>query len=105
MDRSSPPRANDLRNTPQNRTVSICEYINSLGLNSKSFIQNLLDSNVSEVASRRQFWGTQTGWNSTQNVLMSIKRRVIESDKRSGTKNWYDFILKEVSLTYHKNAR
>lgn len=98
MDTSGDHRENEGLKIPPNRTLSICEYMNNLGMTSKSFLQNLLDSNVSEVASRRQFWGTKTGWNSTRNVIKSIKRLVIESDKRTGSQNWFDFILREVSF-------
>ncbi|KAH9808174.1 hypothetical protein DFH28DRAFT_1196946 [Melampsora americana] len=83
------------QNPPRNRTLLICEYINSLGMNPKSFVQNLLDSNLPAIVSKRQFWGTETGWESTQKLIMSIKRRAYDNDKKTGTQNWSDFVLNE----------
>ncbi|KAH9824765.1 hypothetical protein DFH28DRAFT_1016103, partial [Melampsora americana] len=83
------------QNPPRNRTLLICEYINSLGMNPKSFVQNLLDSNLPAIVSKRQFWGTETGWESTRKLIMSIKRRAYDNDKKTGTQNWSNFVLKE----------
>ncbi|KAH9810016.1 hypothetical protein DFH28DRAFT_1111233 [Melampsora americana] len=83
------------QNPPQNRTLLICEYINSLGMNPKSFVQNLLDSNLPAIVSKRQFWGTETGWEPTRKLIMSIKRRAYDNDKKTGTQNWSNFVLKE----------
>jgi len=82
----------------QHRTIKICDFIKKLGLTPKEFFQNLLDSSKEEIASRRQFWGTPTGWDSTANLILSIKKRAIESDRKANTQRWSDFILRQVSL-------
>lgn len=84
----------------QNMTIKICDYINkNSSMTPKEFIQSLLDSEAPGVSSRRQFWATQTGWPSTKRLMLSIKKRVIESEKRDGTARWKDFILQEVGFS------
>lgn len=83
----------------QNMTIKICDYIKKeTSMTPKEFIQSLLDSEVPGVSSRRQFWATQTGWPSTEQLILSIKKRVIESEKKDGTDRWSTFILNEVGL-------
>ncbi|KAH9824708.1 hypothetical protein DFH28DRAFT_878113 [Melampsora americana] len=79
----------------KNRTIKICDYIKMVGMNPKEFIQNLLDSEVPGIPSRRQYWSTLTGWDSTEKLILSIKKRVIESERKDGTDRWNAFILKE----------
>lgn len=79
------------------RTIQICNYINILGTTPKKIVQNLLDSPDSEVVKRRQFWGTSTGWNSTEQIMLRIKALVVEGQGDTGVERWNTFILKEVS--------
>lgn len=94
---------NKAEEPPQNRTMRICNYILQVGMNPKEFVQSLLDSEITEIASRRQFWGTPIGWDSTERLILSIKKRVIESEQKDGTNRWSAFILNEVSL-FHITA-
>lgn len=73
------------------------KYINILGTTPKKLVQNLLDSQDAEVVKRRQFWGTSTGLNSTEQIILSIKGLVIGGQGDGGVEIWNDFMLKEVS--------
>ncbi|KAH9807666.1 hypothetical protein DFH28DRAFT_849415, partial [Melampsora americana] len=70
------------------RTIRICRFINEVGMSPKSFIQNLLDSDDPQVVKRRQFFGTATGWPSTQKMIESIKTQVFKNRKKMNSDNW-----------------
>ncbi|PLW11106.1 hypothetical protein PCASD_25057 [Puccinia coronata f. sp. avenae] len=52
---------------------AICSHIESLNLNPKSFLTHFLDHSSENCAFRRQFWGTEYGWTSTERLIQSIK--------------------------------
>ncbi|KAH9814588.1 hypothetical protein DFH28DRAFT_865743, partial [Melampsora americana] len=85
-----------------NRTVAICDYIQKLGSDPKKFIQNLLDSTKPEIIKKRQFWGTSRGWSSTEKILLSIKRRILDGSDQTGLERWNNFILREAKVIVNK---
>lgn len=89
----------------KSHTSKICEYINNLNMNPKQFLYKFLDSTDDDIVRRRQYWGTDTGWNSTEAILDLIKKRVHESkpndnNPERGIERWESYVLKQVFTNY-----
>ncbi|KAH9821643.1 hypothetical protein DFH28DRAFT_858427, partial [Melampsora americana] len=72
------------------RLEETCLLLNSIGLDSKKFIQGMLTSTDSIIARRRGSWGTEKGWISKRELLDGFKALIF-----SGNERWSAFILKE----------
>lgn len=83
---------------PMHRTILICDYIKSLKMRPKTYLQNFLVSEDDEIIKQCQYWGTSTGWESTEKIMLSIKKLVLESSDRTGEDRWEQFILREVNV-------
>ncbi|KAA1130849.1 hypothetical protein PGTUg99_026233 [Puccinia graminis f. sp. tritici] len=75
------------------KLLQICRLIQDLNMTPKSFIISFLESGDSDLAYRRRFWGTQTGWHSTSEVLRAIKSVVCRT--QHGATGWKEFIKEE----------
>jgi hypothetical protein len=78
------------------KLLQICRLIQDLNMTPKSFIISFLESGDSDIAYRRRFWGTQTGWHSTSEVLRVIKSVVFRT--QHGATGWKEFIKEEVTF-------
>ncbi|KAH9817459.1 hypothetical protein DFH28DRAFT_889731, partial [Melampsora americana] len=75
------------------RAVQICNLIKELKMTPKSFMQNMIDSDDDDIVHRRQYWGTETGWNSTEKLVLGFKGLILGSP--GGSARWEQFILNE----------
>lgn len=75
-------------------TLAIAKIIQRHNLTPKSFFQTFLGSGDMEIAYRRRYWATQTGWPSTLQILTAIRDQAL--DTPGGGDRWRDFILAEV---------
>ena len=78
----------------QEKLDSIFKLIESFNMTPKSFLAAFLDQSMDSVAYRRGFWGTEAGWSSTWNLLLSIRWLLFEH--LGGKAYWEDFILSQV---------
>lgn len=76
------------------QTLNITNIIQRANLTPKSFIQTFLASSHIELAYRRRFWTTATGWPSTMEILNSIRDQALGTEV--GSDLWRSFILAEV---------
>ncbi|POV95873.1 hypothetical protein PSTT_15977, partial [Puccinia striiformis] len=72
---------------------SICDLIENKGLDPKRFMIAFLSSPASVMATKRRYYGTKKGWNSTKNMLKSVKKVVCSHD--GGRHHWNEFILEQ----------
>jgi len=82
----------------EEKIVLICSHLESLNMTPKSFIIAFLTHSNMNAAFRRRFWSTETGWNSTEQLLEAIKSVVCNHSEGAG--HWKSFVLSEVSLIY-----
>ncbi|KAH9808463.1 hypothetical protein DFH28DRAFT_1195874 [Melampsora americana] len=75
------------------RAVQICNLIKELKMTPKSFMQNMIDSDDDDIVHHRQYWGTETGWNSTEKLVLGFKGLILGSP--GGFARWEQFILNE----------
>ncbi|KAA1134309.1 hypothetical protein PGTUg99_035037 [Puccinia graminis f. sp. tritici] len=88
--------------TEKEKLLLICRQIQALQWTPKQFITAFLGSDDSDLAYRRRFWGTETGWNSTRTLIEAIKSEVTRS--RDGSLRWETFIQEEaVKIMIHQS--
>ncbi|KAA1091262.1 hypothetical protein PGT21_029713 [Puccinia graminis f. sp. tritici] len=100
------PIKNKMENAPQpnnhlahhslsehEKLIRICKFIQDLNMTPKSFIISFLACGNSEIAYQRRFWGTETGWQSTNELLRTIK--TVVSRTQHGETGWNNFIKEE----------
>lgn len=93
VERNQTDREDELPTTL--RSIKICNAIYALNMTPKSFLQNMIDSDNDEMIRRRQYWGTETGWQSTERLILGFKGLILGST--GGEARWNQFVLKEVS--------
>ena len=77
---------------------AICSLIQSYKLTPKSFLVAFLEQKIDNVAFRRRLWGTDKGWDSTEEVLLTIKKRACVHNE--GRALWEEFILSQVIFIF-----
>ncbi|KAA1099875.1 hypothetical protein PGT21_023486 [Puccinia graminis f. sp. tritici] len=75
------------------KLVSICHQLQDLGMTPKQFITLFLQSQNQEIAYRRRYWGTVTGWPSTLEMIEALK--TISTRTTDGISRWQSFIQRE----------
>ncbi|EFP80005.1 uncharacterized protein PGTG_05230 [Puccinia graminis f. sp. tritici CRL 75-36-700-3] len=69
----------------------ICALIEELNLTPKSFLVAFLEQDQYSMAYRRRLWGTDQGWDSTENLLLTIRK--LACSHLDGRGHWERFIL------------
>jgi hypothetical protein len=80
------------------KLVSICHQLQDLGMTPKRFITLFLQSQNQEIAYRRRYWGTVTGWPSTLEMIEALK--TISTRTTHGISRWQSFIQREVNTFF-----
>ncbi|EGG11610.1 uncharacterized protein MELLADRAFT_91039 [Melampsora larici-populina 98AG31] len=73
------------------QVLDVCQLINNQGITPKKFMQCYFLSD--KLASKRRIWGTEGGWPSSRNVILSIRKTICQQS--GGDQMWNDFILDE----------
>jgi hypothetical protein len=83
---------------------SICALMEELNLTPKEFIVAFLEQDHDNMSFKRRYWGTETGWDSTEKLILSIKKLACANINGQG--RWDQFILSEVSqIAYEDDQR
>jgi hypothetical protein len=77
------------------QTLRVCKMLQEFKMTPKEFLHEFLTSKDEELASRRRFWATPKGWDSTLTLLATIRNRFMATAK--GKAKWESFIVDEVS--------
>ena len=77
-------------------TTCVCKTLQDLKITPKEVIIEFFISKDEELASRRRFWATPTGWDSTMSLLKTIQQRFMAT--ADGKKKWESFIEEELRL-------
>ncbi|POW01076.1 hypothetical protein PSHT_12688 [Puccinia striiformis] len=72
------------------KIIYICDVIQHLGLNPKSFITSFLEINNPDLKSRRGYWGISRGWPSTFELLGAIQGQFMRN--APGALKWSEYI-------------
>ncbi|POW01980.1 hypothetical protein PSHT_12252 [Puccinia striiformis] len=72
------------------KIIYICDVIQHLGLNPKSFITSFLEINNPDLKSRRGYWGISRGWPSTFELLGAIQGQFMRNSP--GALKWSEYI-------------
>ncbi|KAI7943747.1 hypothetical protein MJO28_011275 [Puccinia striiformis f. sp. tritici] len=72
------------------KIIYICDVIQHLGLNPKSFITSFLEINNPDLKSRRGYWGISRGWPSTFELLGAIQGQFMRN--APGALKWSKYI-------------
>ncbi|KAA1068901.1 hypothetical protein PGT21_005196 [Puccinia graminis f. sp. tritici] len=72
---------------------AICALMEELNLTPKEFMVAFLEQHHDNVSFRRRYWGTETGWDSTKKLILSIKNLTCTNINGRGL--WDQFILSE----------
>ncbi|KAA1108512.1 hypothetical protein PGT21_014781 [Puccinia graminis f. sp. tritici] len=79
---------------PMNEKLdSICALMEKLNLTPKEFVVAFLERKHDNVAFRRRYWGTETGWDSTRRLIAAIKAQACSHMEGRGL--WEELILSE----------
>ncbi|PLW45915.1 hypothetical protein PCASD_08636 [Puccinia coronata f. sp. avenae] len=78
------------------KILHICDCIQQIGWTPKKFLYFFLKNKNIAVATQRGYWGTATGWTSTEHLLDSIRR--LTHKTVAGKALWRAYILKEAQL-------
>ncbi|EFP85007.2 uncharacterized protein PGTG_11176 [Puccinia graminis f. sp. tritici CRL 75-36-700-3] len=73
----------------------ICTLLDELNLNPKTFMTAFLEDDDEVSAVRRRYYGTERGWESTLDLILSIK--ALTCLHMGGRALWHDFILSEAT--------
>ncbi|OAV95821.1 hypothetical protein PTTG_26530 [Puccinia triticina 1-1 BBBD Race 1] len=87
------PSARAPRVAMKDKLERICDLIKTLNLTPKSFVVAFLEQDEDGMASKRRFWGTETGWDTTEELLLTIRRLACRHAK--GRELWEEFILSQ----------
>jgi hypothetical protein len=76
------------------KILHICDCIQRIAWTPKKFLYAFLKNTHIAVATCRGYWGTRTGWTSTEQLLDSIQQ--LKNKTVAGKALWRAYILKEV---------
>ncbi|KAH9809152.1 hypothetical protein DFH28DRAFT_906325 [Melampsora americana] len=73
--------------------VEVCKILHQKGITPKEFMNCSFAADNGELRYRRRIWGTDEGWPSSVEVMLSMRQAVCE--QKGGDQLWNDFILDE----------
>ena len=76
------------------KTLQICNNLRYLNMTPKEFMVHFLRSKNSDLAFRRRYWATKTGYEGSLNLVDCIRNRFEASSEGQGW--WAQYIQKEV---------
>ncbi|WAQ87896.1 hypothetical protein PtA15_9A20 [Puccinia triticina] len=87
------------RLTEAERVLFICGNLQKMNMTPKQFLVSFLTEEDPALAFRRRFWGTATGWASTQEMLNAIKDECTRT--QYGAAQWRQWIQHELRSAFH----
>lgn len=80
--------------TKKDKLDSILALLDTFNWSPKDFMLALIEDNSEEAAVKRCYYGTERGWDSTVELILSMK--TLACSRIKGRQLWEDFILSQV---------
>ncbi|POW12630.1 hypothetical protein PSTT_04206 [Puccinia striiformis] len=104
VNKSAPPPPVDKASSTMDKVIYICQQLDRLGMNPKSFVTSFLQIDNSDLKARRGYWGIARGWTSTFELVDEIRAKFLKSPL--GAVMWSNYIRDEaITILKQQNPK